>query len=238
MSPRRRCCRSTATSRRRSSSTPSARPDELERLAQSDTDPFARYEAMQELMMRALIAGARGEQADREPVIRAIAATLQVQLARSGIQGRGDPAAERKPDRRSDGRGRSRCDPRFAREACARRSARAVATICSPRTAAAAPRATICRRGQGHPPPAHCRARPDRGRGRGAGGSLAKAQFDAADNMTDRQGALGVLVSLERRSGRQRSMPSTSGSTTIRWCSTNGSRCRPRRSGATRSTRC
>ena len=27
--------------------------------------------------------------------------------------------------------------------------------------------------------------------------ALAKAQFDAADNMTDRQGALGVLVSLE-----------------------------------------
>jgi aminopeptidase N len=29
------------------------------------------------------------------------------------------------------------------------------------------------------------------------GASLAKAQFDRADNMTDRQGALGVLVSLE-----------------------------------------
>ena len=33
-------------------------PHELERLAQTDTDPFARYEAMQELMMRALVAGA------------------------------------------------------------------------------------------------------------------------------------------------------------------------------------
>jgi aminopeptidase N len=30
-----------------------------------------------------------------------------------------------------------------------------------------------------------------------AGARLAKAQFDAADNMTDRQGALGVLVSLD-----------------------------------------
>ena len=40
------------------------RPGELERLAQADTDPFARYEAMQELMMRALIAGARGEAID------------------------------------------------------------------------------------------------------------------------------------------------------------------------------
>jgi aminopeptidase N len=30
-----------------------------------------------------------------------------------------------------------------------------------------------------------------------AGAALAKAQYDAADNMTDRQGALGVLVSLD-----------------------------------------
>src|SRR3982751_3391112 len=46
------------------------RPHELERLAQADTDPFARYEAMQELMMSALTAGARGEVIDAEPVIR------------------------------------------------------------------------------------------------------------------------------------------------------------------------
>ena len=51
--------------------------DELERLAQADTDPFARYEAMQELMMAALTAGARGEELDVEPVIRAVKATLQ-----------------------------------------------------------------------------------------------------------------------------------------------------------------
>jgi aminopeptidase N len=31
----------------------------------------------------------------------------------------------------------------------------------------------------------------------GEGARLAKAQFDAADNMTDRQGALGILVSLD-----------------------------------------
>src|SRR6185503_6280367 len=55
----------------------SRKPGELERLAQTDTDPFARYEAIQELMMRALTAGARGEAADAEPVIEAIAATLR-----------------------------------------------------------------------------------------------------------------------------------------------------------------
>ena len=91
------------------------RPHELERLAQADSDPFARYEAMQELMMAALTAGARGEPVDAAPVIRAIGATLQVERARPGVQGGGDPAAERKPDRRPHGRRRSRRDPRLAR---------------------------------------------------------------------------------------------------------------------------
>src|SRR5205823_7211258 len=53
------------------------RPSELERLAQADTDSFARYEAMQELMMGGLVAGARGTPLDSEPVIRAIGATLR-----------------------------------------------------------------------------------------------------------------------------------------------------------------
>jgi len=52
-------------------------PQELERLAQTDTDAFARYEAMQELLMGALVAGAEGRDVDYEPVIRAVAATLQ-----------------------------------------------------------------------------------------------------------------------------------------------------------------
>ena len=34
--------------------------------------------------------------------------------------------------------------------------------------------------------------------GQEEGAALAKRQFDAADNMTDRQGALGILVSLDR----------------------------------------
>ncbi|HEX6740330.1 MAG TPA: aminopeptidase N, partial [Sphingomicrobium sp.] len=53
------------------------RPGELEQLAQADSDPFARYEAIQELMMLALVVGARGEQADPAPVIEAVAATLK-----------------------------------------------------------------------------------------------------------------------------------------------------------------
>jgi aminopeptidase N len=53
------------------------RDGELERLAQSDTDPFARYEAMQELAFEALLAGTRGEQPDFEPLIRAVRNTLR-----------------------------------------------------------------------------------------------------------------------------------------------------------------
>ncbi len=53
------------------------RDGELERLAQTDTDPFARYEAMQELAFDAILTGTRGEQADFEPLIRAARNTLR-----------------------------------------------------------------------------------------------------------------------------------------------------------------
>ncbi|MDQ3145229.1 MAG: aminopeptidase N, partial [Pseudomonadota bacterium] len=55
----------------------SRRPGELEKLADTDPDPFARYEALQELMMRALLAGARGEAADPTAVIAAMGSTLR-----------------------------------------------------------------------------------------------------------------------------------------------------------------
>ena len=53
------------------------RPGELERLAECDPDPFARYEAIQELMLTALIAGARGQSVEPTPVIAAIGTTLR-----------------------------------------------------------------------------------------------------------------------------------------------------------------
>ena len=53
------------------------RPGELEKLAASDTDPFARYEAIQELMLRWLIAEAQGDSPDPEPVITAVSGTLK-----------------------------------------------------------------------------------------------------------------------------------------------------------------
>ena len=46
-------------------------------------------EALQELMLRALIAGARGEAVDPAPVIAAMRGTLTLERARRGVQGRG-----------------------------------------------------------------------------------------------------------------------------------------------------
>jgi aminopeptidase N len=53
------------------------RPGELERLAETDTDSFARYEALQELMLRELLAGIGGGEVQPEPVIAAVRSTLQ-----------------------------------------------------------------------------------------------------------------------------------------------------------------
>ena len=84
-SARRRCCRSTAISPAPAWSRSSARPGELEKLAEVDPNPFARFEALQELMMRALLAGARGEAIDAAPVIAAMGSTLRVERARRGV---------------------------------------------------------------------------------------------------------------------------------------------------------
>ena len=149
--------------------------------------------------MRALIAGARGETVDAEPVIRAIAATLQSNSLDPGVQGRGDPAAERKPDRRPDGRWsiptRSTNRARALRQAigigAARRAARGAPQRrrCRRRSVADAPRASGgCERSRSACSPQPTKPRRPRSPRRSS---------TRADNMTDRQGALGVLVSLE-----------------------------------------
>ncbi|MFL6759007.1 aminopeptidase N [Sphingomonas sp.] len=173
------------------------RPGELERLAQADTDPFARYEAMQELMMTALTAGARGEAVDAEPVIRAIGATLKSNAL--------DPAFKAEailvPSDTLIAERTDLVDPdaiHASREALRKAIGSALAgeLLAAHRSDGVeghdlSPRAKGIRRlrtvalgliaGADEPKAAQ----------------LAKAQFDAADNMTDRQGALGVLVSTE-----------------------------------------
>ena len=173
------------------------RDGELEQLARSDGDPFARFEAMQELMMQALTAGASGESADFEPMVRAIAATLRSDTLDAAFKAEMlsvpgesliadrltlvDPDAihvSREALRAAIGSGASKdlleahraggaAGHDLSPEAKGTRRLRSVALGLLASADAA------------------------------EGAKLAKAQFDSADNMTDRQGALSVLVSLD-----------------------------------------
>jgi aminopeptidase N len=173
------------------------RPHELERLAQADTDPFARYEAMQELMMTALTAGARGEAVDAEPVIRAIDATLKSNALDSAFKGEAIllPSESLIADRMNI------VDP-DAIHASREGLRKAIGTALSGELLAAHRSDGV----EGHDLSPHAKgvrrlrtvalsmiSAADEAKA----ASLAKAQFDAADNMTDRQGALGVLVSTQ-----------------------------------------
>jgi aminopeptidase N len=170
---------------------------ELERLAQTDTDPFARYEAMQELMMRALVSGARGEQVDSGPVIRAIAATLKSNSLDPAFKGEAIllPSESLIADRLDV------VDPdaiHQAREALRAEIGSALAgeLMAAHRSDGASgddlsPRAKGIRRLRSVALGLIAAA------DEAEAAKLAKAQFDGADNMTDRQGALGILVSTD-----------------------------------------
>jgi len=173
------------------------RPDELERLAQADTDPFARYEAMQELMMAALTAGARGEAVDAEPVIRAIGATLKSNALDPSFKAEAIllPSESLIADRMDV------VDP-DAIHASRESLRKAIASALSGELLAAhrsdgveghdlSPRAKGIRRLRTVALSLLSAA------DRAQAAALAKVQFDGANNMTDRQGALGVLVSLD-----------------------------------------
>ena len=182
--------------------------------------------------MRALIAGARGEQHGPRAGGPRHRGDPQVELARRRVQGRGDAAPERKRCRRADGRRRPGCDPRRARAAARGIGIDAARTSCSPRTAATAPPATIF-----SPRPRACAGfgpsrSADRGCRRSRGGKARQGAVRPCRQHDRPAGrARRPRVDSKRRSGRQPSTPSTSASTTTRWCSTNGSRSRPRRSG-------
>lgn len=172
------------------------RAGELERLAQTDTDSFARYEAIQELMMRALVAGARGGGADPDSVIGAIAATLKSNSLDPAFKGEAillpsdaliadrmeivDPDAihqSREALRRTIGA--ELADALLA----AHRGDGARGDDLSPGAKGIRRLRTVA---------LNLLSAADERRG----ASFAKSHFDRADNMTDRQGALGVLVSL------------------------------------------
>jgi aminopeptidase N len=170
-------------------------PDELERLAQADTDPFARYEAMQELMMRSLVAGARGQELDAASVTRAIGATLKSNSLDPAFKAEAillpsesliaDRLEVVDPDAIHQARERLRSEIGTALHGellAAHLSDGVSGDDLSPAAKGVRRLRTVAL-------------------GLIAAGNeteaaqLAKAQFDRADNMTDRQGALGVLVS-------------------------------------------
>jgi aminopeptidase N len=171
------------------------KPGELERLAQADTDPFARYEAMQELMMAALTAGALGQEVDAEPVIRAVRATLQSNAL--------DPAFKAEailvPSDTLIAERMDVVDPdaiHASREALRKKIGTALngELLAAHRSDGVAgddlsPRAKGIRRLR------TVALGLLAGGDEGEAARLAKTQFDRANNMTDRQGALGILVS-------------------------------------------
>ena len=173
------------------------RRQELDRLAQADTDPFARYEAMQELMMAALTAGARGEEPDYKPVIKAISATLKANAL--------DPAFKAEaillPSDTLIAERMDVVDP-DAIHASRDRLRKAVGQALGEELLAAHRSDGVS--GDDLSPSAKGVRRLRTvalgliaGADEATAAELAKAQFDRADNMTDRQGALGVLVSIE-----------------------------------------
>ena len=173
------------------------RPGELERLAECDADPFARYEAIQEIMLTALTAGARGQSVDAAPIITAIGNTLRSDSL--------DPAYKAEaillPSESLIGDRMDIVDPdaiHAAREHLRGAIGGALAGELAAAFAADGGRgddlssdAKGIRRLRSVALGLIAAADPARG------AALAKAQYDAADNMTDRQGALAILASLD-----------------------------------------
>ena len=172
-------------------------PGELERLAGNDTDPFARFEAMQELMMRALIAGALGEDTDTAPIIRAVGRTLASQSLDIAFKGEAIfvPSENIISDRMDvvdpDAVHQSRDKLRAALGTALREQLLRVRSGPAPAGDDLTPEAKGARRLRGVALGLIAAGDPREG------AALAKAQFDAADNMTDRQGALAILLSLD-----------------------------------------
>jgi aminopeptidase N len=213
------------------------KPDELEKLAATDSDPFARYEAMQELMMRLLAAGAHGSAADPQPVVRAVGNTLRSSTLDPAFKAEAilPPGESLIADRLE------KVDPDAIHSAREQLRAAIGGQLWSDLSDAQRPKGfagdDLSREAKG--------ARRLRTIALGLlaagdsvrGAELAKAQFDSADNMTDRQGALMVLASLEAPERERALRDFMTATSTTRWSSTNGSRSRHRRSGRTRSIR-
>ena len=173
------------------------RDGELERLAQTDSDPFARYEAMQELAFDALLTGAKGEAADFEPLIRAARNTLRSNEL--------DPAFKAEailvPTEAVVAERLDVVDPdavHISRDRVRQALGSALMDdLMKAHSADAGPGTDLSPLAKGTRRLRSVALGLIAGGDPQVGARLAKAQFDAADNMTDRQGALGALVSLD-----------------------------------------
>jgi aminopeptidase N len=173
------------------------RVSELERLAATDSDPFARYEALQELMLRWLVAKSAGEDVELAPVVAAVKDTLRSETLDPAFKAEvvlppmesliGDRMEIVDPDAIHAAREqlRSAIGKELSGELSnAQRPSGLSGDDLSPLAKGARRLRTIALG-------LLSAGDPDRG------AALAKAQFDEADNMTDRQGALTVLASLD-----------------------------------------
>ncbi len=169
---------------------------ELERLAEVDDNSFARYEALQELMLHALLGGARGGAIDPAPVIAAMRGTLLSNSLDPAFKGE----ALSLPTESLIGDRMELVEPdaiHLSREALRRAVGRALSdeltvaqTMGAPGTDLS-PQAKGVRRLKSVALSLLAAGDPVRG------AQLAKARFDGADNMTDRQGALAVLAGVD-----------------------------------------
>ena len=166
-------------------------PGELEALATSDDDPFARYEAIQELAYRVLVEGGAAE-----PLVTAFGSTLTSNALDAAYKGE----VLTLPSEALVAERFERADPELIhqrREALRKAIGETLATPLAEAQGATAPGDDLSVAAKG--------VRRLRTVGLSLlsaanprlGAELAKAQYDAADNMTDRQGALAVLAMLD-----------------------------------------
>jgi aminopeptidase N len=167
------------------------RDGELEALAISDDDPFARFEAIQELAYRVLVDGG-----DAQPVIDALGATLRSDALDPAFKGEALtlPSESLVADRFDT------VDPDLVhdrREALRRAIGTALADDLGAAQAQSISGSDLSSDAKGirrlKTVALSLLSAGDPARGT----ALAKAQYDAADNMTDRQGALVVLAMLD-----------------------------------------
>ena len=166
-------------------------PGELEALARADDDPFARYEAIQELAYRVLVEGG-----DAQPVIDAFAATLKSNALDPAFKGE----ALTLPSESLVAERFDRADPELIhqrREALRSAIGTALADDLAAAQAASEPGSDLSSAAKGvrrlRTVALALLAAGDPARG----AALGEAQYDGADNMTDRQGALAVLAMLD-----------------------------------------